>query len=343
MRGGDAAPVPDPPASAAARRKKNQLRPSANPRYATEGTRRSVAALLLAHAHGHPHALLLEAADGGGGLALPGGRLRPGEDGADDKGAGMRGWGAGERERGAAAERGRQAGPTPPTPGPTLNTPPAFRGGRPAPQAGLPPGPTPRRGHQPPAGRARVRWHAVAPRVRPRGERWRVGGGWGVEQRAQRGAEWPLRAPGWHVGIRHTDRDARRQHRQHRRNRHPPCPPPPPPRCTPSAPPTAPAPRKSPASLPSPCPSAPTLRQEGAGGGGAGWGLGAARVPRAQHDAAPTRPPRPRSPLGPLHPSVSRYRPTCAWWPSPSAICTPAAPGLAPSRRRRPRLRPGCG
>jgi len=47
-------------------------------RYAAEGARRSVQAVLLVHEHGHPHVLLLQP-EGGGAFTLPGGRLKPGE------------------------------------------------------------------------------------------------------------------------------------------------------------------------------------------------------------------------------------------------------------------------
>lgn len=53
--------------------------PRAQCRYALEGIRRSVDAVLLVHAHNHPHILLLQL--GSTFFKLPGGRLRPGEDG----------------------------------------------------------------------------------------------------------------------------------------------------------------------------------------------------------------------------------------------------------------------
>lgn len=49
-------------------------------RYAREGLRRSVDAVLVVHEHGHPHVLVLQM--GAAFFRLPGGRLRPGEDGA---------------------------------------------------------------------------------------------------------------------------------------------------------------------------------------------------------------------------------------------------------------------
>ena len=49
-------------------------------RYAREGARRSVEAVLLVHEHHHPHVLLLQV--GSTFFKLPGGRLRPGENGA---------------------------------------------------------------------------------------------------------------------------------------------------------------------------------------------------------------------------------------------------------------------
>ena len=48
-------------------------------RYAREGLRRSVEAVLVVHEHGHPHVLVLQM--GASFFKLPGGRLRPGEDG----------------------------------------------------------------------------------------------------------------------------------------------------------------------------------------------------------------------------------------------------------------------
>jgi hypothetical protein len=47
-------------------------------RFLDRGMRRSVAAVLLVHAHGFPHILLLQST-GSEGFLLPGGRLRPGE------------------------------------------------------------------------------------------------------------------------------------------------------------------------------------------------------------------------------------------------------------------------
>jgi hypothetical protein len=49
-------------------------------RYSREGLRRSVDAVLVVHEHGHPHLLVLQM--GASFFKLPGGRLRPGEDGA---------------------------------------------------------------------------------------------------------------------------------------------------------------------------------------------------------------------------------------------------------------------
>ncbi len=49
-------------------------------RYKKEGVRRSVDAVLLVWEHNHPHVLLLQL--GTSFFKLPGGRLRPGEDGA---------------------------------------------------------------------------------------------------------------------------------------------------------------------------------------------------------------------------------------------------------------------
>lgn len=49
-------------------------------RYEREGMRRSVEAVILVHEHNHPHILLLQI--GMSFFKLPGGRLRPGEDGA---------------------------------------------------------------------------------------------------------------------------------------------------------------------------------------------------------------------------------------------------------------------
>lgn len=48
-------------------------------RYAQEGMRRTAEALLLVARHGHPHVLLAQ--HGPGHFTLPGGRVRPGEDG----------------------------------------------------------------------------------------------------------------------------------------------------------------------------------------------------------------------------------------------------------------------
>ena len=48
-------------------------------RYKREGIRRSVEAVILVHDHNHPHVLLLQL--GSAFFKLPGGRLRPGEDG----------------------------------------------------------------------------------------------------------------------------------------------------------------------------------------------------------------------------------------------------------------------
>lgn len=48
-------------------------------RYRREGIRRSVEAVILVHNHNHPHVLLLQL--GSAFFKLPGGRLRPGEDG----------------------------------------------------------------------------------------------------------------------------------------------------------------------------------------------------------------------------------------------------------------------
>ena len=49
-------------------------------RYSREGIRRSVEAVILVHNHNHPHVLLLQL--GSAFFKLPGGRLKPGEDGA---------------------------------------------------------------------------------------------------------------------------------------------------------------------------------------------------------------------------------------------------------------------
>lgn len=51
-------------------------------RYSREGARRSVEAVLLVHEHHHPHVLLLQV--GHAFFKLPGGRLRPGENGKLD-------------------------------------------------------------------------------------------------------------------------------------------------------------------------------------------------------------------------------------------------------------------
>jgi hypothetical protein len=48
-------------------------------RYKQQGLQRSVEAVLLVHNHGHPHILLLQKPDQS--FKLPGGWLRPGEDG----------------------------------------------------------------------------------------------------------------------------------------------------------------------------------------------------------------------------------------------------------------------
>ncbi|EFN55436.1 hypothetical protein CHLNCDRAFT_12869, partial [Chlorella variabilis] len=50
-------------------------------KYAREGLRRSVEAVLVVHEHGHPHVLVLQM--GASFFKLPGGRLRPGEDEAE--------------------------------------------------------------------------------------------------------------------------------------------------------------------------------------------------------------------------------------------------------------------
>ncbi|KAK9842055.1 hypothetical protein WJX81_006462 [Elliptochloris bilobata] len=50
-------------------------------KYAREGARRSVEAVLLVHEHHHPHVLLLQV--GSSFFKLPGGRLRPGENEVD--------------------------------------------------------------------------------------------------------------------------------------------------------------------------------------------------------------------------------------------------------------------
>ena len=49
-------------------------------RYSREGIRRSVEAVIMVHNHNHPHVLLLQL--GSAFFKLPGGRLKPGEDGA---------------------------------------------------------------------------------------------------------------------------------------------------------------------------------------------------------------------------------------------------------------------
>ena len=51
-------------------------------RYRREGIRRSVEAVILVHDHNHPHVLLLQL--GSAFFKLPGGRLRPGEDGVSN-------------------------------------------------------------------------------------------------------------------------------------------------------------------------------------------------------------------------------------------------------------------
>lgn len=48
-------------------------------RYAKEGTRHSVDAIIVVYEHGHPHVLLFKV--GASYFKLPGGRLRPGEGG----------------------------------------------------------------------------------------------------------------------------------------------------------------------------------------------------------------------------------------------------------------------
>lgn len=48
-------------------------------RYAEQGLQRHVEAVLLVHQHNHPHVLLLQT--GLGSFKLPGGYLKPGEDG----------------------------------------------------------------------------------------------------------------------------------------------------------------------------------------------------------------------------------------------------------------------
>jgi hypothetical protein len=53
--------------------------PHAARRFDQVGIRRSVEAVLLVNVHGHPHVLVLQL--GGSFFKLPGGRLRPGEDG----------------------------------------------------------------------------------------------------------------------------------------------------------------------------------------------------------------------------------------------------------------------
>lgn len=54
--------------------------PRAARSYEREGLRRSVEGVLLVQEHGHPHVLLLQL--GQAFFKLPGGRLRPGEEGA---------------------------------------------------------------------------------------------------------------------------------------------------------------------------------------------------------------------------------------------------------------------
>ena len=51
-------------------------------RYPKQGARRSVEAVLLVQEHRFPHVLLLQSGDN---FRLPGGRLRPGEPGADSR------------------------------------------------------------------------------------------------------------------------------------------------------------------------------------------------------------------------------------------------------------------
>jgi Nucleotide hydrolase len=48
-------------------------------RFTERGMRRTVAAVVLVHAHNFPHILLLQRSSGQGAYMLPGGRLRPGE------------------------------------------------------------------------------------------------------------------------------------------------------------------------------------------------------------------------------------------------------------------------
>lgn len=62
-------------------------------RYAREGIRRSVDAIILVHEHSHPHVLLIQI--GSAFFKLPGGRLRPGEDGELLCGASCGGCGGG--------------------------------------------------------------------------------------------------------------------------------------------------------------------------------------------------------------------------------------------------------
>lgn len=101
-------------------------------RYAQEGVRRSVDAVLLVHAHGHPHVLLLQL--GSTFFKLPGGRLRPGEDGAGRQRGRESVCAACAHDRGSAAQQagscrpqfrrmpcpcvlGQDAGPRPPRSG----------------------------------------------------------------------------------------------------------------------------------------------------------------------------------------------------------------------------------
>ena len=69
--------------------------------------RRSVDGVLLVHEHNHPHVLLVQV--GASFFKLPGGRLRPGEDG---EGAGRGGTGRGGSDaaggRGAGCLKGRR-------------------------------------------------------------------------------------------------------------------------------------------------------------------------------------------------------------------------------------------
>lgn len=56
-----------------------QLQVITDHRYKQEGLRRSVFAVMLVNEHHFPHLLMFKRKDGS--FALPGGRLRPGEDG----------------------------------------------------------------------------------------------------------------------------------------------------------------------------------------------------------------------------------------------------------------------